>query len=188
MPRGQVGVKARFSGPRRCRLSLHGLIVMDEVDGLRGTPVASGRSATNRNCPTASSATTRGEAVWRTLFACPSLQEPSRERDAVWLAAESAICTHGFASVTPMGSTSRVLVGADQSTAELIAAMSWLIRHEVGARKLDPLSLFIALRGVATRGADGSARAAQADALHGMTNVPLGRMVYWRPIDETGVA
>jgi hypothetical protein len=87
-----------------------------------------------------------------------------------------------------MGSTSRVLVGADQATAELIAAMSWLTRHEDEARKLDPLSLFIALRGVATRGADGSARAAQADALHGMTNVPLGRMVYWRPIDETGVA
>ena len=146
------------------------------------------RSFTNRNGHTASSATTRGEAVWRTFIACPSLQEPSRERDEVWLAVESAICTHGFACVTPMGSASRVLVGADQSTAELIAAMSWLTHHEDGARKLDPLSLFIALRGVATRGADGSARAAQADALHGMTNVPLGHMVYWRHIDETGVA
>ncbi|MHB1473780.1 MAG: hypothetical protein ACYCV4_09150 [Dermatophilaceae bacterium] len=134
------------------------------------------------------SATTRGEAVWRTFVACPSLQEPSHERDDVWLAVESAICTHGFARVTPMGSSSRVLVGTDQATDELIAAMMWLTRHEDGARKLDPLSLFIALRGVATRGADGSARAAQADALHGMTNVPLGRMVYWRPIDETGVA
>lgn len=150
--------------------------------------MANGRSSTNRNCATASSATTRGEAVWRTFVACPSLQEPSHERDDVWLAVESAICTHGFARVTPMGSSSRVLVGADQATNELIAAMMWLTRHEDEARKLDPLSLFIALRGVATRGADGSARAAQADALHGMTNVPLGRMVYWRPIDETGVA
>jgi hypothetical protein len=87
-----------------------------------------------------------------------------------------------------MGSSSRVLVGADQATDELIAAMSWLTRHEDEARKLDPMGLFIALRGVATRGADGSARAAQADALHGMTHVPLGHMVYWRPIDETGVA
>ena len=150
--------------------------------------MANGRSSTSRAFPTVSSATTRGEAVWRTFVACPSLQEPSRERDDVWLAVESAICTHGFARVTPMGSSSRVLVGADQATDELIAAMMWLTRHEDEARKLDPLSLFIALRGVATRGADGSARAAQADALHGMTNVPLGRMVYWRPIDETGMA
>ena len=150
--------------------------------------MANGRSFPSRAFPTVSSATTRGEAVWRTFVACPSLQEPSHERDDVWLAVESAICTHGFARVTPMGSSSRVLVGADQATDELIAAMMWLTRHEDEARKLDPLSLFIALRGVATRGADGSARAAQADALHGMTNVPLGRMVYWRPIDETGVA
>lgn len=161
---------------------------MDSGYGLRGTPVANGRSSTQQICPTGSSATTRGEAVWRTFDACPSLEQPCRQRDALWLAVESAVCTHGFASVTPMGSTSRVLVGADQATAELIAAMSWLTRHEDEARKLDPLNLFIALRGVATRGADGSARAAQADALHGMTNVPLGRMVYWRPIDETGVA
>jgi hypothetical protein len=134
------------------------------------------------------SAATRGESVWRTFVACVTLQEPSPERDAVWLAVESAICTHGFARVTPMGSAARVLVGADQATDELIAAMTWLTRHEDEARKLDPLNLFIALRGVATRGADGSGRAAQGDALHGMTNVPLGRMVYWRPIDETGVA
>ena len=66
--------------------------------------------------------------------------------------------------------------------------MSWLTRHEGKARDLDPLSLFVALRGVATRGADGSARAAQADALHGMTNVPMGRMVFWRAIDDRGVA
>jgi len=133
-------------------------------------------------------AATRGEAVWRTFRACRSLQKPSHERDDLWLAVESAICTHGFAQVTPLGSSSQVLVGADQATDELIAAMSWLTRHEDEARGLDPLKLFIALRGVATRGADGSARAAQADALHGLTDVPLGRMVYWRPIDETGVA
>ena len=87
-----------------------------------------------------------------------------------------------------MGSTSQVLVGAEHTTDELIAAMSWLTRHEDEARELDPLNLFIALRGVATRGADGSARAAQADALHGLTDVPLGRMLYWRRIDEIGVA
>jgi hypothetical protein len=188
MPRAQVSTTARSSGPSSLQVIAPGLIVVDKGNGLHGTPVANGRSSINRACHTVKSATTRGEAVWRTFDVCPSLQESSRERDAVWLAVESAICTHGFARVTPMGSTSRVLVGADEATAELIAAMSWLTRHEDNARKLDPLNLFIALRGVATRGADGSARAAQADALHGMTNVPLGRMVYWRPIDETGVA
>jgi len=149
---------------------------------------------TNRRLPKvnsanpSNSASTRGETVWHTLVACPSLQEPSHQRDALWLAVESAICTHGFARVTPMGSTSQVLVGAEHATDELIAAMIWLTRHEDEARDLDPLSLFIALRGVATRGAAGSARAAQADGLHGMTNVPLGHMIFWRPIDETGVA
>jgi hypothetical protein len=160
---------------------------MDKGNGVRGTPVANGRS-TKQARPTVSPATTRGAAVWRAFGACPSLREPCSERDALWLAVESAICTHGFARVTPLGSTSRVVVGADHATDELIAAMSWLTRHEAEARELDPLRLFIALRGVATRGADGSARAAQADALHGLTDVPLGRMLYWRPIDEIGVA
>ena len=166
---------------------------MDKGNGACGTPLTNGGSSTNRACPTVTSASTnpaalRGEAVWATFVACPSLKEPSHERDALWLAVKAAICTRGFARVTPMGSTSRVLVGADQATDELIAAMSWLTRHEGEARDLDPLSLFVALRGVATRGADGSARAAQADALHGMTNVPTGRMVFWRAIDELGVA
>lgn len=166
---------------------------MDRGDDACGTPVTTEPHSASRACPTAYSASanpaaTRGEAVWRTFVACPSLQEPSHERDAVWFAVESAVCTHGFARVTPMGSTSQVLVGSEHVTDELIAAMSWLTRHEQEARGLDPLNLFIALRGVATRGADGSARAAQADALHGMTSVPLGRMVLWRPFDEIGVA
>ena len=161
---------------------------MDNGNGVGGAPVVTGRSSANGAVLPVNSATTRGEEVWRTFGACPSLLEPGHERDALWFAVEAAICTHGFARVTPMGSMSRVLVSADQATDELIAAMSWLTHHEDEARKLDPLNLFIALRGVATRGADGSARAAQADALHGMTNVPMGRMVYWRPIDESGVA
>ena len=161
---------------------------MDNGNGVRGTPLANGQFSNNRARPTVSPATTRGEALWRTFGACPSLLQPSQERDALWLAVQTAICTHGFAWVTPLGSTSRVFVGTDHATDELIAAMMWLTHHEDEARELDPLRLFIALRGVATRGADGSARVAQADALHGMTNVPMGRMVYWRPIDETGVA
>jgi len=170
---------------------------MDKGNDICGTPVANGQSSTSRACPTADPTTvsatanpaaTRGEAVWHAFIACPSLREASRERDDLWLAVESAICTHGFARVTPMGSTAQVLIGADHASDELIAAMSWLTRHEDEARDLDPLNLFIALRGVATRGADGSARAAQVDALHGMTNVPLGCMIFWRPLDEVGVA
>jgi hypothetical protein len=161
---------------------------MDRGTDVCGTPVTQERSSTGRACPGVSSAAARGESLRHTLVACPSLQEPSSARDALWFAVQTAICTHGFARVTPMGSMSQVLVGAEHATDELIAAMSWLTRHETEARQLDALSLYIALRGVATRGAGGSARTAQADALHGMTNVPLGHMVYWRPIDESGVA
>jgi hypothetical protein len=101
--------------------------------------VANGRFPAGPACPTANPAAARGEAVWHTFVACPSLREPSHERDDLWFAVESAICTHGFARVTPMGSSSQVLVGADHATDELIAAMTWLTRHEDEARDLDPL-------------------------------------------------
>jgi len=79
-------------------------------------------------------------------------------------------------------------VTAEYATDELIAAMSWLLAHDGEARKLRPLELFIMLRGVATKGANGSGRAAQADALHGMTNVEQGQPVRWTKLDETGAA
>jgi len=49
--------------------------------------------------------------------------------------------------------------------------------HERDARLMDLDALFRTLRGVAVRGKQGSARAAQTDALHGMTGVAAGRPV-----------
>lgn len=55
--------------------------------------------------------------------------------------------------------------------------MSWLVDHERDARLMDQVGLFKMLRGVAVRGKHGSARAVQADALHGMTGVRPGHPV-----------
>lgn len=71
------------------------------------------------------------------------------------------------------------MVTADHATAELIAAMTWFFAHVQQARAMLPLELFVALRGVATRGARGSARAVQSDLLHGMTGVPAGLSIRW---------
>ncbi|MDQ5841089.1 MAG: hypothetical protein M3537_08095, partial [Chloroflexota bacterium] len=81
-----------------------------------------------------------------------------------------------------------VLVTADHATDELIAAMTWLMGHEQEARTMTPLELFISLRGVATKGATGSARAVQSDLLHGMTGVPAGRPIQWWNLDAMGAA
>ena len=89
--------------------------------------------------------------------------------------------------MTPLGSSTQVVVTADHATTELIAAMTWLIAHEQQARAMLPLELFVALRGVATRGASGSARAAQPDRLHGMTGVPAGLSILWN-LDAMGAA
>jgi hypothetical protein len=77
-----------------------------------------------------------------------------------------------------MGSTTPQEVGGEDARhVELLAAMSWLFDHERDARLMDPDALFRILRGVAVRGKHGSARTAQADALHGMTGVAAGRPV-----------
>jgi hypothetical protein len=65
--------------------------------------------------------------------------------------------------------------------------MDWLKAHEAEARRLHALELFVRLRGVATKGSQGSARAAQADALRGMTGVGRGQPIRWGDLDESGV-
>jgi hypothetical protein len=74
-------------------------------------------------------------------------------------------------------STPQEVGGEDARHVELLAAMSWLVDHERNARALDQDGLFRMMRGVAVRGKHGSARCAQADALHGMTEVAAGRPV-----------
>ena len=128
-----------------------------------------------------------GQQLWSALSACPPLSDPSPQRDNLWLVAREDICTRGSTRVTPLGSSTQVVVTADHATTELISAMTWLIAHEQQARAMLPLELFVALRGVATRGASGSARAAQSDRLHGMTGVPAGLSILWN-LDAMGAA
>lgn len=130
----------------------------------------------------------RGQLVANALAACPTLAHRSEVSDAVWFAVEEAICTKSLCLVVPLGSAGAVQVSPDHAMQELLAAMQWLISHEVEARSMPPRALYIKLRGVATRGADGSARAAQADELHGMTHVPPGSSVVFADVDPTQVA
>lgn len=115
------------------------------------------------------------------LAATPPLRWPSAERDRLWLAIQDAICTRGAIRACPMGSTApQDIGGQDARHDELLAAMSWLTNHEQQARQLAPDELFRHLRGVAVRGKHGSARSAQADALHGMTGVAPGNPVSFK--------
>jgi hypothetical protein len=129
-----------------------------------------------------------GQQLWGALNACPPLSDHSLQRDRLWLVARDAVCTRGSACVTPLGSSTQVVVTADHATAELIAAMTWLFAHEQQARTMLPLELVVSLRGIATRGAAGSARAVQSDLLHGMTGVPAGRPTQWWNLDAMGAA
>lgn len=127
----------------------------------------------------------RGQLVATALAGCATLKSGSASRDALWFAVQETICTRGMCLVTPLGSASHISVTSEHATAELLTAMEWLTFHEAEARKLTPQGLFIRLRGVATRGADGSARAAQSDALHGMTNVSPGDPVSFARTDPS---
>lgn len=112
------------------------------------------------------------------LAATPPLRWPSPQRDRLWLVVQDAVCTRGKAWACAMGSsTPQEVCGEDARHVELLAAMSWLVDHERDARLLDQDGLFRMMRGVAVRGKHGSARTAQADALHGMTGVVAGRPV-----------
>jgi hypothetical protein len=129
-----------------------------------------------------------GRRIRRSLRACPCLRVRSEQRDALWLTVQSEICTTGPRIVRPFGSSAAVLVSADQATDELLSAMDWLMKHEAEARDLAPLRLFVMLRGVATRGKNGSGRKARADKLHGMTEVPAGTPIAWQSLDDGGGA
>ena len=112
------------------------------------------------------------------LEAAPPLRWPSSERDSLWLVVQESICTRGRAVACPMGSlTPQEVAGEDARQDELLAAISWLFDHEREAREMDQAELFRMLRGVAVRGRHGSARKAQEDALHGMTDVVAGEPI-----------
>ncbi len=130
----------------------------------------------------------RGQELAHALAACPGLAERTTARDELWFAVQSTVCTESATDVVPLGSASPVRITSEYATDELIAAMQWLMTHEERARGLDPLRLFIMLRGAATRGATGSARSAQSDFLHGMTGVAPGNPVRWTAVDPLNEA
>lgn len=130
----------------------------------------------------------RGQLVADALAACPPLAETSAELEVLWLTVRDNICTRGLCLVTPLGSSTSIPVTPEHATDELLAAMEWLISHEDDARALTPTQLFIKVRGIATRGASGSARAAQSDALHGMTHVSPGDPVVFTDTDPIEAA
>lgn len=123
------------------------------------------------------------DAVWSALRRCPPLTLASPRRDELRLAVRDAVCTRNAARVTPLGSSAEVRIGREHATSELLCAMEWLYAHEAAARALARTELFVKLRGIATRGANGSARLTQADALHGLTDVPAGQRVDWFSLD-----
>lgn len=100
------------------------------------------------------------------------LQRHSPQCDMLWCVVEETICTRGHIAGTAWGSdTAQDIGGEDARHNELVAAMMWLITREDVARRMNPDHLFRYLRAVAVRSRLGSARATQADALHGMTGV-----------------
>ena len=129
-----------------------------------------------------------GKRLHSALMACPTLSKRSAQLDNLWLTVRDTICTKAPIVVTPLGSTNAVEVSPDHATDELICAMEWLMAHEAAARRLSPSALYVKLRGQATRGGNGSARAAQADLLRGLTEVPPGRPVTWCELEESGAA
>ena len=130
----------------------------------------------------------KAEQLAESLRQCGPLARESDGRDELWLTVQDVVCTRTTCHIVPMGSTSPVSVTPEHSTDELLAAMEWLVAHEAHARAMAPRELFIMLRGVATRGALGSARAAQADALHGMTHVSPGEPVVFADLEMSEVA
>lgn len=138
---------------------------------------------------TPSSPLTKAEKVWRALRQCPPLSRKSPEKEHLWFVLEATASTQTNVEVVPFGSTTKIEVSREYAIVELIAIMEWLEANEIRARQLTPDRLYAIVRSVGTRGARGSARAVQADQLHGMTNVPSGTPVLWLSLDdEEGVA
>jgi len=110
--------------------------------------------------------------IYEALSAVDDLSTDSAERERLWVAIWSKVTTVASTGVTPLNSTVRIQVTKDYASVELIAAWEWLVAHEEWARTMEPHELQRTLRGVATRSHNGSGRAAMADALCGISDVP----------------
>lgn len=127
--------------------------------------------------PCATPQTEAAHAIYAALRATPALSQPSGERDELWLVIWDHVTTRHECWVAPMGSGSPVRISEADADAELIAAWEWLEANEAKARGLDADDLYRVVRGVATRSAHGSARAAQSNRLGGLTAVPANARI-----------
>ena len=87
-----------------------------------------------------------------------------------------------------MGSAAPVTISSDYASTEFLAVMDWLRLHEREAQALAPTELYRMMRAVATRGMNGSGRAARSDLLRGLADVPAGTPVRWADIDDERTA
>jgi hypothetical protein len=126
-----------------------------------------------------------GDRIRAALRELAKLDESGPARDCLWLELWNGITTRSAAWVSPLGSSARVRVTAEDADAELIAAWEWLEANEERARHMTSGELYRTLRGVATGSHHGSARAAIADGLCGLTRVPAGTWVDLGRHDET---
>lgn len=139
---------------------------------------------------TAAPPTTQREhdmALAAALSACPSVHEPSAPREELMLTIWHTVCTRKSRIVVPMGSSAPVTISPEYAPNELIAVMAWLGLHEQEARALTPSQLYRKMRAVATLGMNGSGRAARADQLRGLTEVPSGTPVRWAKVEDERV-
>jgi hypothetical protein len=140
-----------------------------------------------RTTPQTSSVASESDLA-EALRACPSTTEPSQQREDLMTAIWATVCTRRNRTVVPMGSAAPVGISSEYASAELLAVMDWLRRHEDEARTLAPDQLYRTMRAVATLGMHGSGRAARADQLRGLTDVPAATAVRWAEIDEERTA
>lgn len=116
------------------------------------------------------------EELAQALAACPSTTEQSPQRESLMMAIWMFVCTlgPGWRTAVPMGSSTPVRISAEYASTEFLAIMNWLRLHEADARRMKPAALWRMLRAVATRGHQGSGRAARADETRGVVGVPPG--------------
>jgi len=129
--------------------------------------------------------TPTGRRIRDALAAVEDLGCRSVERDTLWLVLWKTVTTRSAVWVSPTGSSARVRVTAEDADAELIAAWDWLEANEQRARRMTSDELYRALRGAATGSHRGSARAAIADRLCGLTRVPGGTWIDIGGNDDT---
>lgn len=96
------------------------------------------------------------------------------------------VCTQGpgWRRAIPMGSSAPVKISTEYASTEFLAVMNWLRLHEADARRMKPAALWRMLRAVATRGHQGSARAARADETRGVVGVPVGDPISFVDVDK----